>query len=97
MALSDPADKALDAAADGAFGGVSTIGDISGMSQTVGTNRRAGYTDPLGWALKQAKKGATLQAGEGLLLVKYYEEELARLRSLLAMENDLPPGCEEEE
>lgn len=36
-------------------------------------NRRAGYTDPLGWALRLAKKGGTLAAGEGLLLVKYYE------------------------
>lgn len=36
-------------------------------------NRRAGYTDPLGWALRVARKGGTLAAGEGLLLVKHYE------------------------
>lgn len=61
-ALGDPADKVLDAAADGAFGGKHDA-----------VNRRAGYTDPLGWALKQARKGGTLAAGEGLLIIKHYE------------------------
>lgn len=36
-------------------------------------NRRAGYTDPLGWALRVARKGGTLAAGEGKLIVEYYE------------------------
>lgn len=60
--ISDPADK-LDAQADGAFGG----------KHDCNVNRRAGYTDPLGWALKQARKGGTLAAGEGLLIIKHYE------------------------
>jgi hypothetical protein len=43
-------------------------------------NRRAGYTDALGWALRQARKGGTLAAGEGLLIVEYYEAKLAACR-----------------
>lgn len=61
-ALGDPADRTLDAAADGAFGGKHEV-----------VNRRAGYTDPLGWALKIARQGGTLAAGEGKLIVDYYE------------------------
>lgn len=43
-------------------------------------NRRAGYSDPLHWALRQARKGGTLQAGEGLLIVEHFEEQIATLR-----------------
>lgn len=41
-------------------------------------NRRAGYTDALGWALKIAAKGGTLAAGEGRLILDHYEDRLAR-------------------
>ena len=68
----DPADKSLDAQADGAFGG---------RKQTVGTdcnpNRRAGYTKPLERALRMARIGGTLAAGEGALIVAHFEERLA--------------------
>lgn len=50
----------LDATADGAFGGKTH-------------NHRAGYSAPLYWARRMARKGGTLQAGEGLLLVAHYE------------------------
>lgn len=43
-------------------------------------NRRAGYSDALGWALKVARKGGTLAAGEGALIIAYYEERLAACR-----------------
>lgn len=69
----DPADRTLDAAADGAFGGKTTVGT------DCNPNRRAGYTDPLGMALAIARKGGTLAAGEGLLIVKYYEAQLAEI------------------
>lgn len=49
----------LDALADGQFQPV--------------TNRRAGYTDALEWAFRQARKGGTLGAGEGLLIIKHME------------------------
>ena len=68
MKLNDPADKALDAAADGNFGGKQ------------GVNRRAGYGDRLDMALRFAKKGACLSAGEGQLIVEHYERILNRLR-----------------
>ena len=68
MKLSDPADKTLDAAADGNFGGKQ------------GVNRRAGYGDRLEMALRFAKKGACLSAGEGQLIVEHYEDEIVRLR-----------------
>lgn len=55
-------DTTLDAAADGNFG------------STGSANRRAGYTDPLGWALKIARQGGTLAAGEGGMIIEYYEE-----------------------
>lgn len=47
-----------DARADGAF---------------AGTTHRAGYGDTLYWALRQARKGGTLMAGEGLALIRHYE------------------------
>lgn len=51
-------------------------------------NRRAGYTDPLGWALKIAQKGGTLAAGEGKLIVDYYESEIQRLKAEIAALNE---------
>lgn len=47
-------------------------------------NRRAGYSHATEWALKIAKKGGTLAAGEGLLVVMYYEEQIAQLVAQLA-------------
>lgn len=93
----DPADRALDAAADGAFGGVSTMGDISGMSQTVGTNRRAGYGGvtfegraytKLEWLLRAAKRGDCLAWGDAAKVVAYYEAEIQRLRDVVAEQNE---------
>lgn len=72
--------QSLDAQADGAFGGK--------IGTDCNVNRRAGYTDPLGWALKQARKGGTLQAGEGKLIVEYYEAEIQRLRDVVAEQNE---------
>lgn len=73
--LSDPADKALDATADGAFGGK--------------TNRRAGYSktitldgveySEIDWIKRTAMKDGTLASGEGRKLVEHYEEQLAAL------------------
>lgn len=74
MALApDPADKTLDAQADGAFGGKPIVGT------DCNPNRRAGYTNPLEMALRVARKGGTLAAGEGLLIIKYYEQRLAEM------------------
>ena len=67
---SDPADKALDAQADGNFGG---------KHESTGSHR-SGYTNPLQMALTVARKGGTLGAGEGLLIIKYYEERLADMQ-----------------
>lgn len=36
-------------------------------------NRRAGYTDPLGMAMRVAQKGGTLAAGEGALILEHFE------------------------
>lgn len=47
--------------------------NFGGKHDSGHANRRAGYTDPLGWAVKVARMGGTLAAGEGLLLVKHYE------------------------
>jgi hypothetical protein len=54
------------------------------MSDTLGqdqfqpvVNRRAGYGDALKMALSVARKGGTLSAGEGLLIIEHYEEKLA--------------------
>jgi hypothetical protein len=44
-----------------------------GQDQFQPVNRRAGYGDALYWALRQARKGGTLMAGEGLLLVEHFE------------------------
>jgi len=59
----------LDAQADGNFGG-----------KHESVNRRAGYTDSTGWTLRIARKGGTLAAGEGLLLIKHYEQIIAELQ-----------------
>ncbi|MFN7341533.1 MAG: hypothetical protein ACK5VI_10700 [Opitutia bacterium] len=42
-------------------------------------NRRAGYSDQTEWALRIARKGGTLAAGEGLLIVDYYEARIKEL------------------
>jgi len=66
----DPSDK-LDAKADGNFG-------------SSGSNRRAGYSrDKLANAEYWARKGGTLNAGEGLVLC----EEIDRLREQLHLAN----------
>jgi hypothetical protein len=59
-----PRCTALDAAADGNFGG-----NLQ--------NRRAGYGDQLEMILRVARKGGTLAAGEGLKLIEHYEALLA--------------------
>jgi hypothetical protein len=69
---------ALDAAADGNFGG---------KHETV--NRRAGYKGVLvhdgqtytkvEWVLRGARMGGTLNAGEGALLIEHFEDERERL------------------
>jgi hypothetical protein len=51
-------------------------------------NRRAGYGDALGMVLKVAQRGGTLAAGEGLLLIEYYEAELDRLKAMLRAANN---------
>lgn len=58
--------------------------DVQGQDQFKPVaNRRAGYSDQLYWAMRQAKKGGTLAAGEGLAIIEHYEEQLAALRSQL--------------
>ena len=57
----DPADKGLDAQADGAFGGKQDV------------NRRAGYGDQLDRILSAAWRGHSLGGGEGLQLIKHFE------------------------
>lgn len=51
-------------------------------------NHRAGYTDSLGWALKIARKGGTLAAGEGLLIIEHYEAELKALQDTVLVQRD---------
>lgn len=48
-----------------------------GQDQFQPVNRRAGYGDALEMALSAARKGWTLSAGQGLLIVEHYEEKLA--------------------
>ncbi len=52
------------------------------------TNRRAGYADQLQWAMRQARKGGTLAAGEGLLLIEHYEDQLAALREMITEQDE---------
>jgi hypothetical protein len=52
-------------------------------------SHRAGYTkDKLAWVEHWARKGATLQAGEGAVLCA----ELDRLRALLTQQKSPPPA-----
>lgn len=88
MALApDPADRALDAAADGAFGGKHGAAD----------NRRAGYGGvvfegreytKLEWLLRAARRGDCLAWGDAAKVCQYYEDEIQRLREVIAEQND---------
>jgi len=51
-----------------------------GQDQFQPVNRRAGYGDALKMAMSVARKGGTLSAGEGLLIIEHYEEKLAAAR-----------------
>jgi hypothetical protein len=54
------------------------------MSETDNFSHRAGYADdPLAVAIRYARKGGTLAAGEGALLVKEIERLEARVGELL--------------
>jgi hypothetical protein len=67
-----PVDTALDAKADGQFA-------------AAGGAHRSGYTrDQLAWVRYWAGKGATLAAGEGLILLK----EIQRLEAVVATLTD---------
>lgn len=79
MALApDPADRIIDAQADGAFGGKHSSTD----------NRRAGYGEvifegqtysKMEWLLRAARRGDCLAWGESAKLVAYYEARIAEL------------------
>lgn len=59
------------------------------MSETDNFSHRAGYADdPLAVAIRYAKKGGTLAAGEGALLVKEIERlaECVRVETVLRLE-----------
>jgi hypothetical protein len=73
-ALSDPADKLIDAQADGAFGG-KPINRRAGYSTDIEFGGRT-YTK-LEWIRRAALKDATLASGEGRMLVEHYEQQLA--------------------
>jgi len=53
------------------------MSDALGQDQFQPVNRRAGYGDALEMALSAARKGWTLSAGQGLLIIEHYEEKLA--------------------
>jgi prophage DNA circulation protein len=53
------------------------MSDALGQDQFQPVNRRAGYGDALEMALSAARKGWTLSAGQGALIVEHYEEKLA--------------------
>ena len=59
---------------------------------TTVANRRAGYGDKLQMALRIAKAGGTLYAGEGELLVQYYEERIKELQAQLGRPDDPREG-----
>jgi hypothetical protein len=61
------------------------MSDALGQDQFQPVNRRAGYGDALEMALSAARKGWTLSAGQGALIVEHYEEKLAATRELLAV------------
>ena len=72
----DPADKAIDAKADAAFGGaVSHRGGYGGIQFEGQTFTK------LEWVERTARTGGTLAAGEGRLLLA----EIDRLRRILAV------------
>jgi hypothetical protein len=65
-----------------------------GQDQFQPVNRRAGYGDALEMALSAARKGWTLSAGQGLLIIEHYEEKLAAVRVVESSEksaSDAPP------
>jgi len=62
------------------------------MSETDNFSHRAGYADdPLAVAMKFARKGGTLAAGEGLLLVQEIERLAARAERAEAVLAKLRP------
>jgi hypothetical protein len=63
------------------------MSDALGQDQFQPVNRRAGYGDALEMALSAARKGWTLSAGQGLLIVEHYEEKLAAERKALPPED----------
>lgn len=77
--LTDPSDKALDAAADGAFGGKQNTNRRAGYSKTI-TVDGVEYTEAE-WLIRLAKKDATLASSEGRKIVEHYERILNRLRN----------------
>ena len=77
MKIGDPSDKALDAAADGNFGGKQTTNRRAGYGGTVVINGEE-LTD-LEWLIRRAKKDATLASGEGRKIIEHYEAKLAEV------------------
>jgi hypothetical protein len=59
------------------------MSDALGQDQFQPVNRRAGYGDALKMALSAARKGWTLSAGQGLLIIEHYEEKLAATQDAL--------------
>jgi hypothetical protein len=59
------------------------MSDALGQDQFQPVNRRAGYGDALEMALSAARKGWTLSAGQGALIVEHYEEKLAATQDAL--------------
>ncbi len=78
-ALGDPADKLIDAQADGAFGGKHTTNRRAGYSKTVTINGEE--ITELEWLIRRAKKDATLASGEGRKIVEHYEEHIAAVEA----------------
>ena len=58
------------------------MSDALGQDQFQPVNRRAGYGDALEMALSAARKGWTLSAGQGLLIIEHYEEKLVAARTV---------------
>jgi hypothetical protein len=63
------------------------MSDALGQDQFQPVNRRAGYGDALEMAMSAARKGWTLSAGQGLLIIEHYEEKLAAARKALPPED----------
>ena len=61
------------------------MSDALGQDQFQPVNRRAGYGDALEMALSAARKGWTLSAGQGALIVEHYEEKLAAVREAASL------------